>query len=108
MYKTFYEGSTDLGSIMHVWNCDQEQQPDISRHWSMSKMGRVHINFTQAEYKAGKSKFVKGKKIYKLNYDMEVDLFSERGDIQIRAVLGGKRKEPALISYERSYDMMDL
>lgn len=74
----------------------------------MSKMGRVHVNFTQAEYKAGQSKFVKGKTIYKLNYDMEVDLFSDRGDIQIRAVLNGKRKEPALISYERSYDMMDL
>lgn len=107
MNKVFWEDATDLNSIMHVWNCDQDNQPENTKHWSMQKMGRVHVNFTKDEYRGGISKFVKGRKIYKLNFDIEVDLYSDRGDIQIRGVVNGKRKDPAVISFERSYAVMD-
>jgi hypothetical protein len=70
-------------------------------------MGRVHVNFTNAEVKAGESKIVKGRLMHKLNYDIEVDLFSDRGDLQFRAVVNGVKKESADISFDGSYDMMD-
>lgn len=59
------------------------------------------------EIRTAKSKFVNGKKLYKLRYDMEVDLFSERGDLQFRTILGDATKGKATIQFEESFDMMD-
>ncbi|KAH8665032.1 hypothetical protein BGZ60DRAFT_432284 [Tricladium varicosporioides] len=105
--RTFYDDATDLTSVIHVWNCDQEDAPDTSRHWSMKKMGRVRAEFTMKDIRAAKSKYVNGKKLYKLRYDMEVDLFSERGDLQFRTILGDATKGKATIQFEESFDMMD-
>ena len=107
LWRTFYEASTDLTSIIHVWNCEQEHQPDTSQHWSMVKMGRVRVEFTSDEVKAAMSKWVRGRKMYKLWYEMEVDLFSERGDLQFRTILSGATKGKATIQFEESYDMME-
>ena len=107
LWRTFYEDSTDLTSVIHIWNCDQEAKPDTSQHWSMVKMGKVSVEFTDAERKEATSKLVKGRKMYKIWYEMEVDLFSDRGDLKFRTVLNGKTKGNASIQFEESYDMME-
>jgi hypothetical protein len=92
---------------VHVWNCDQESPAESSRHWSMVKMGKIKIDFTESEVKSSLSKLVNGKRMYKLFYDVELDLFSERGDLQLRTILNGTTKSNATIQFEESYDVLD-
>jgi hypothetical protein len=73
----------------------------------MVKMGKVRVDFTDNEVKSTTSKWVGGRKMYKLWYEMEVDLFSERGDLQFRTILNGITKGNATIQFETSYDMME-
>jgi hypothetical protein len=73
----------------------------------MSKMGRVITEFTERDVKSAKSKIVSGRTVYKLWYDIEVDLFSERGDLQIRTSYNGITKGNATIQFEESFDMME-
>ena len=89
--------------------------------WSMVKMGKVHVEFTQLEVKSARSKCIRRRskcirrrskcirrqRMHRLSYQMEVDLFSKRGDLQFRAILNGKTKGNSTIQFETSYDMME-
>ena len=74
----------------------------------MVKMGKVCIEFTESEVRAAESRWVNGRMLYRVYYDTEVDLFSERGDLQFRATLNGISKGNATIQFERSYDTMEV
>jgi hypothetical protein len=72
----------------------------------MTKMGTVRFSFNEKDVKTGESKEISGRKMYKLFYNMEVDLFSERGDIQFRFLYLGKHVGDGKIQFEQSFDMM--
>ncbi|KAH6663115.1 hsp70-like protein [Halenospora varia] len=107
LWKTSYTDSTDLVSIIHVWNCDRDIAPDTSRHWSMSKMGKVSAEFSQADKHRGLSKWSakRHQTMYRIDYDIEVDLFSDQGDLQFRVILDGVTKVNARIQYEGNNEM---
>jgi hypothetical protein len=121
LFRTVWEGSTDLTSIIHVWNSEQETAPESCKvskpselltltnsiqHWSMTKMGTVRFSFSQKDVNAADSKLVDGRRMFKLFYNMEVDLFSERGDIQFRFLYNDQHKGDGKIQFEQTYDMM--
>lgn len=106
IYRTSYEDehSDDLMSdTLTVYNCDKDDKPQYRTHWSMQKMGKVHFSFSAEEMKAGKSKEVKGRKLWRLDYDVQVDLFSDRGDLQFSSLLDGRKKDKAIISFEQKF-----
>ena len=71
----------------------------------MAKMGKVKVEFTNSDLKSTSSKQVGDKEMYKLLYEMEVDLYSNRGDLQFRAIFNGSTKGDATIQFEQSYGM---
>jgi hypothetical protein len=72
----------------------------------MTKMGTVRFSFNEKDVKSADSKQVGSKLMYKLFYTMEVDLFSERGDIQFRFLYNAQHKGDGKIQFEQTYDMM--
>ncbi len=72
----------------------------------MTKMGTARFSFHEKDVKTGESKAVGTRLMYKLYYNMEVDLFSERGDIQFRFLYNGQHKGDGKILFEQTYDMM--
>jgi hypothetical protein len=72
-------------------------------HWSMNKMGNVTFKFTFDEMRTGKSRVVKGRTLWKLNYDIQVDLFSDRGDLQFNSLVDGQKKNKAVIAFEEKF-----
>jgi hypothetical protein len=69
----------------------------------MQKMGKVTFSFTIDEMRTGKCKEVKGRKLWRLDYDIQVDLFSDRGDLQFNSLLDGKKKDKAVISFAQKF-----
>ncbi|KAE8446939.1 hypothetical protein EG329_011421 [Mollisiaceae sp. DMI_Dod_QoI] len=103
--RTSYEDSQDLQSSFTVYNCDTDDKPEYSTHYSMQKMGKVTFSFTEDEMKTGRSKMKNGRKMWKLNYEIEVDLFSDRGDLQFNSIVNGTRKDnKATIQFEQKFD----
>lgn len=92
-----------MSDTLTVYNCDKDDKPQYRTHWSMQKMGKVHFSFSAEEMKAGKSKEVKGRKLWRLDYDVQVDLFSDRGDLQFSSLLDGRKKDKAIISFEQKF-----
>lgn len=43
--------------------------------------------------------------MYRIDYDIEVDLFSDQGDLQFRVILDGVTKVNARIQYEGNNEM---
>jgi hypothetical protein len=97
--------SDDNSDVLTVYSCDKDDRPEYSNHWSLQKMGKVIFSFTSDEMRAGKSKMVNGRKIWRLDYDVQVDLFSDRGDLQFNSLLEGKKKNKAIIQFEQKFDM---
>ncbi|KAH8651492.1 hypothetical protein BGZ60DRAFT_436540 [Tricladium varicosporioides] len=71
IWKTFYDDSRDLTSVIHVRNHDRDVAPDTSRHRTVSKMGKVPADFTQVDMNKGISKWSmeKFQAMYKVDYD---------------------------------------
>jgi len=103
IYRTCYEDNEDLESTLTIYNCDKDERPDYMNHWSMNKMGNVTFKFTFDEMRTGKSRVVKGRTLWKLNYDIQVDLFSDRGDLQFNSLVDGQKKNKAIISFEEKF-----
>jgi hypothetical protein len=68
-------------------------------------MGTVRFNFNERDLRAAASKVVNGRKMYKLSYTVEVDLFSDRGDLEIRCIMNGANKGKGTIQFDQSYDI---
>ena len=68
-------------------------------------MGKVTVSFTETEVKSSEKRIVSGRTMYKVPYEVEVDFFSERGDIQFKTILNGQVKGNATIQFEQSFDM---
>lgn len=104
MYRTYYEDSGDLETTFSIYSCDKDDKPEYTTHWSMQKIGKVRFSFTDEEMKTGKSKVLKGRKLFRLDFDIEVDLFSERGDLQFNTLVNGQKKDKAIIQFEQKFD----
>jgi hypothetical protein len=68
-------------------------------------MGKVHFKFTKKDVESAPSKVINGRTVYKLSYKVEVDLFSDRGDVEVRAIVNGTQRGKGSIQFEQSYDM---
>ena len=71
-------------------------------------MGKIYTEFTESEVRSATSKWVNGRMMYRVYFEMEVDLFSERGDLQFRTTLNGITKGNATIQFETNYDTMEV
>jgi hypothetical protein len=69
------------------------------------ELGKVEFKFTRKDVENAPSKMKDGRKIYNVTYEIKVDLFSDRGDLEFRAVLDGAPKGKGIIQYEQSFDM---
>lgn len=67
-------------------------------------MGKVVFTFSQSVFRAnGKCKSVKGRNLWRLDYDIQVDLFSDRGDLQFNSVVEGKKVDRAVIEFDQKF-----
>src|ERR1700753_1441109 len=96
-FTTFYAPASNLAVSIDIWTCDQDDQPESSHAWSMTRLGTVTANFTSADVSTAPARYVRGQKLHNVSYSLEVDLFSDKGDLQFRTVLGGQSRGNATI-----------
>jgi hypothetical protein len=66
----------------------------------------VTANFTSTDINNAPLKWVKGQKLHNVSYALEVDLFSERGDLQFRTVLNSETRGNATIRFEEKHETL--
>jgi hypothetical protein len=79
--------------------------PKTQYSWSVTQLGTVTFRFTERDLRNSETKLVDGRRLYKLAYQVAVDLFSERGDIEFRCSIDGKSKGKGTIQFQQSFDI---
>lgn len=67
-------------------------------------MGKVEIEFNQDDIQRGEVKWIEGRKMYKVTFSLEITLFSERGDIQLRAMHNGSPVGQTTVQFDQTFD----
>jgi len=105
LWKKFDEGTTDRRCIINVYNSDRDVAPQTTSHWSLTKMGQVTVEFSENDIKKGEMKIIDGRKRYKLYFKLEITLFSERGDLQLRALYNGLPVGQTKVQFDQDSDV---
>jgi hypothetical protein len=74
--------------------------------WSLEKMGQVAVEFSKNDVESGDMKYVDGRKMFKLTFTLEITLFSERGDIQFRALYKGLPVGQTKVQFDQDSGVM--